>query len=666
MKNKLIKGLLAAMLASTACADAALSNGKTFIAHRDALANAGMEWVNGSHPSCKAEKDCEIECKAKDQEYVKAGRRDRVAKKKNCNKLGACITATPFYTQTSNSADLAYLFGMGTTGAITVTAGVPTASTVGSALYNTNVIQSPNSDGSSLAKSAGLLEDGSTADTASNRVPAYGTVALSPIRQEYGAHLGWHQSLDALFKGLSFSVRAPIVQVRSSMRANTTNTYATSIPAEDGPSGSTLKDYFNGAVSVARTGSNLHVIQAALSKNLINNTYATATGLADLEIAMNYGFKFAKMNALSFGIGAAVQIPTSNKPTMTRLFEPLYGARGHVGAGAQGFVHADLYNKKGVCIGFDLSVNWKYFFKATEMRTMGIYDLTNLVVLPASSYRLVMQNGVTGVQPAANVLTVNHDVTPRNQVDAVAGFCAKYKNFSANLGYNFYWHQQDVVTMKSGAWTNDKFALAHPHYSMNTAVPATVGDTTHYVVGGTSYVSGTTVNHNGGFIGDDSGGLSPDDYADDFSQATKHGYVIGSNGDAGGTPYILPSTALAGNGLSDNVYPGAFTSLNGPIQAAGSSSSNLVQQLADSTNASSLKGGNVAQAAKLAVRYNTTSTPGVTSNQMTHSVVGGVSYKFNGNFPMVVGIGGQGEFQASSRNSALEGYKVWAKVGISF
>lgn len=675
MKNKLVKSLLSAMLASVACADAALSNGKTFIAHRDELANAGMEWTNNNHLLCKQTNCTKTECDAQDKNgRAMRGGKSQNCDKKKCNKLGACVTATPFYSQSTNNKDLAYLFGMGTTESITVTKGSPVVTATGAAdatamsttLYNANIQLSPNSDYVSLAASAGTANEGDYVDPAANRVPMYGVVNLSPIRQVYGAYLGWNQSLDALLNGLSFNVRAPVVQVRTSMRSTLASSTASSIPAEDGPSGNTLKDYFNGSLSIARAGSNLHVIQYAMTKDLIDNTYATATGLADLELAANYAFRCTRMKSVTWSLGASVQIPTANKPTMTRLFEPLYGARGHVGAGAQGSMHTDIYKKDAVRIGFDLLVNWKYFFKNTELRTMGVYDTVLATMLPASQYRLVMQNGITGVQPAANVLTVNHDVTPRNQVDAVAGLSAEYKNFAFNLGYNFYWHQTDVVTTKSGAWTSDKYAFAHPHYSMNTAAPATVnsGDEVYVIGGGTltGYNSGV-IRQNGGYIGDHSGvhiAVDNGTFADASAAVTKHSYAIGSNGDAGNTIRIM-NTDNDGYLSQASLAPAAFTSAGGPIQAAGSTSSALPKLLAATTT-----GVNAADTGTLTVRYNTSSTAGVTCNQMTHSVVGGVSYKFNGNFPMVIGVGGQGEFQASSRNSALEGYKVWAKFGISF
>ena len=72
------------------------------------------------------------------------------------------------------------------------------------------------------------------------------------------------------------------------------------------------------------------------------------------------------------------------------------------------------------------------------------------------------------------------------------------------------------------------------------------------------------------------------------------------------------------------------------------------------------------QPATLTPRYNVTAAHAVTEKQITHSVVGGLGYRFQGNYPVTVSIGGQVELQDSMHNSALEGYKAWMKFGVSF
>lgn len=647
--NKIIKGLLASTLACASFAQgAALQSGSTFIAHRDNLANAGMLWTNSNHLDSKAA--CKVETpNAKDG---KAADKNQSAKKCT-NPFGATMTVAGFYSESTNKTDLAKRFGIGSTGAIKITKDTPTAANLHEAIYGLNIHHSPNSDG----VSGSVLADANDDTTAYPRTAMNGTLSFAPKRTVYGAHLGWKQSLDGLLKGLSLSVRAPIVQVKTNMHPTYTGAEASALPPVDGKTGATLSDYFGGKLTTD-IATYAHVSQAALKKNLIDAANDTVTGLADVELGVNYTFDCCVVKSLKWGFGATAQIPTSKKPDGIKLFEAIDGARGHVAAGANGMVHFDAFSNKDFRVSLDVIANYKYFFKGTEVRTMGIYDLDNKVMLPVSQYRLLMHNGVTGVVPAANVLTVEHDVTPGHQVDALAGLSVEWKNFTFDIGYNMFWHAAEKVTPKAN-WSNDTYALAHNHYSMKATA---TGDEQNDVVGGTSYIgdnAGTGINHNGYVLRNDS---KASGYADVTAPVAKHGYVIGSNGDAGGTAMIITQT----NTDDDVTYPGAYTSINGPIQKSGVKTSALLTQSPELDGDDFSLGTNVAGTDTLTVKYNVSSLPAVTNAQLTHSVVGGVSYKIPGAYPMVIGVGGQGEFQPSGRNSALEGFKVWAKFGISF
>jgi hypothetical protein len=646
--NKIIKGLLASILACASFANgAALQSGSTFIAHRDELANLGMEWTTTNHLAPKAA--CKVEVK-KDAKLEK-----NQPAEKCVNPFGATLTATGFYSESTNHTDLAKRFGIGATGAIKITKDTPTADNLHEAIYGLNIHHSPNSDGTS-----GSVEADSTANHDTNaysRTAMNGTVNLSPKRTVYGANLGWKQSLDGLLKGLSLSVRAPIVQVKTNMRPTITGAETSAIPPVDGKTGATLSDYFGGKLTTD-IATYAHVSQAALKKNLINAANDTVTGVADVEMGINYAFDCCVVKGLKWGFGATAQVPTGNKPDGIKLFEAIYGARGHFAAGANGMIHFDAFSNKDLRVSVDVLANYKYFFKGTEVRTMGIYDVTNKVMLPASQYRLLMHHGVTGVLPAANVLTLEHDVTPGHQVDALAGLSVEWKNFTFDIGYNLFWHAKEKVVQRTN-WSNDSYALAHPHYSMSTTA---LGND---IVGGTSYKTGDAlINHNG-YI--NRGNSDDGDYSDANSPVGKHSYVIGSNGDAGGTQLVITYEQTT---AEDDDYPGAFTSINGPIQKAGVTTSALFTQspatVDDGGDDIESTGINVAGEDTLTVQYNVSSLPAVTNTQITHSVVGGVSYKIPGAYPMVIGVGGQGEFQESGRNSALEGFKVWAKFGISF
>lgn len=568
--NKALRSLLASlMVCSTALGT--VHTDRTFIAHRDELSHAGMAWVTNNHFKPKG----------------------------GTNSLGARFTATPFYRSSYNETDLAKLFGMGANGDVKVTAGHPaktdrtTSANAHTALFSFNIDQQPQP----------VDEDTATPDG----IAMSGTLNMKPQRNVWGAYLGWEQSLDSLLKGLRLSVTAPVVEVNTSMKASQTGAIA-SAPSgtEDGPSGNTIKDFFSGTFSKS-IGTYDHVQQNALNKGRISSNHQTTVGVADLDVRLNWACKNWKR--FSFDVGASLQIPTGNAPQGTHLLEPIYGARGHVAAGANAAVHIDGFKKGDLHVAFDVLADWKYFFKGTEKRTMGIYDLTNSVMLPGSSYRLVMRHTQAGVQPAANVLTVDHTVSPGHQFEGVAGICTKWRGWTFDVGYNLFWKEKEEVVQKA-TWSNDRYALAHHRYNM----------------------SGVSR----------SGDSSENDIA-----VLQHLNVIGTAGQDE-------------NGLAADFN--LYTSMNGPIQAAGKTTSALMvqEQGANSVTQDDADGGTQP------VQYNVSSTNAVTADQMTHSIVGGASYQFTGDYPVLVGLGGQVELQEANRNSALENWTVWAKVGVNF
>lgn len=560
--NKALRTLLASLLVSSSVFGTVHTD-RTFIAHRDELAHAGMAWVTNNHFKAQG----------------------------GTNSLGARFTATPFYRTSYNDKDLAKLFGMGANSNVVVGSAAP--ATDGSDLHTT--LSGFNIDHQTLP-----LDDDAPAGVAMS-----GTLNTAPRRNEWGAHLGWEQSLDSLLKGLRLSITAPVVEVNTTMKATQASAVA-SAPSTivDGPSGDTITSFFAGNFSKS-IGTHTSVQQNALTKGRIGSGYQTTVGVADVDVRLNWACKNWKR--FGFDVGASLQIPTGNAPSGSHLLEPIYGARGHVAAGANAMVHIDGFKKGDLHVAFDVIGDWKYFFKGTEKRTMGIYDLNNTVMLPGSSYRMVMRHTQAGVQPAANVLTVDHSVTPGHQFEGVAGICTKWRGWTFDVGYNLFWKEKETVVQKA-TWNNDRYGLADYRYSMSA-----LGDAEEVPV-------------------------------------EQHLNVLETGGE-----------------INKVINDALYTSINGPIQAAGKTTSALmVQKNAEVLGVGSTITEDDTSAGTLAVNYNVSSANAVTADQITHSIVGGASYQFTGKFPISLGAGGQVELQEDNRNSALENWSVWAKMGVSF
>jgi hypothetical protein len=269
-------------------------------------------------------------------------------------------------------------------------------------------------------------------------------------------------------------------------------------------------------------------------------------------------------------------------------------------------------------------------------------------------------------------MNVEHTVTPGHQVECLAGLSFKWSAVTFDIGYNLFIREKEKVVQKA-TWTSDKYAVAHHRYSMHTEALGT------WIIGGNT-------------LGDDaatvsgvlqkSGNYGTSPYNDPSSPITKHGNAIGANRDAWTTELTADQKDTLSSDFDDNKpYAPGNVSMNGPIQAAGKTTSTLSRR----TSEYDATGNNisaddrigvdvdvhndndaVADVGTLAVRYNVSSANAITESQVTHSIVGGIGYKSHSDYPVILGIGGQVELQESNRNSALEGWKVWMKCGVSF
>jgi hypothetical protein len=598
--KKMLRILLIASCVSAHLAATPLSD-RTFLAQRDELSYSAIEWTTNNHYNAP----------------------------KTNNSLGATFTATPFYSQSNNSRDIARWFGTGSTGALDVTnyalSGETFKDDLSSALYSFNIDHCPNCDGSTPGY-----------------IPMHGRLTLSPQRHSVGTYLTWNQSLENILKGLRFSIHVPVVDVQASLNPDDQYATASHVPLTDGQTGATLRDYFSGSLRKGIT-KHSHVYQKELVRGKIHNEDVHAFGIADIKLKFDWMYYTHKR--FNSACGISLQLPTGTSITNEYAFEPHVGARGHAAIGFSNLMQLHAYADKNVTVRIDVSGNTSYFFEGTERRMASVYDLTDNVVMPASPYRLVMRNKYSGVQPAANVMSLDHTVKPRFQFDGLIGVSTKWNRWTIDVGYNFYWHQAEKAALKNAnAWNNDQYAFAHNHYSMYA--DALGSD----IIGGTSKVEAGTVQHKG-TVGRDN------DYDDPKSPLEKHKNLIGANKDGWGTPAYVVWTDMD----EDSPYPGAFTSMNGPIQATGKRTSALIKQTVDADTGVGSNGTGTQ-----AVRYTITSDYAATAEQITHSIVGGISYSFPGKYPFFVGIGGLIEVQESNRNSALENSTVWAKVGIQF
>lgn len=286
-------------------------------------------------------------------------------------------------------------------------------------------------------------------------------LTFRPKQESYGVRIDYHQKLDQIYKGLYLKVNMPIVRAKNSLgytsTANTKQHLAVG-SALTGVSKSFL-DYLAGNVVNNDTNNK----QVALNKAKFKSTDSN-TAIADIDVLLGYNFLYEDTKHVSANIAAT--IPTGNKPKGDYLWEAVVGNNKHfaLGAGMEGAFK--VWEDGNKCLDFIFAFNYRYLFKNTQQRTLGLnfnsYNLTNVSKLGApvlhGEYILGGKKGDTFATPLANFLTRDVTVAPRNQFDGMVDLSFKWKGFSLDLGYDLFAKSEEDVSIK--AWTEDEIGIA--------------------------------------------------------------------------------------------------------------------------------------------------------------------------------------------------------------
>jgi hypothetical protein len=170
-------------------------------------------------------------------------------------------------------------------------------------------------------------------------------------------------------------------------------------------------------------------------------------------------------------LSAQISIPTGTRPNGEYLFQPVIGNGKHFGLGARLDGAIELWKNKKAAIRALLDVDYRYLFESTENRTVGVksFNVPEAVDTSISSnlahyYLAAMWDQVDQpLFPAANVLTQGIKVKPGSQVDALADLSFKSGGFIIDLGYNFFYKDEEDCWIKS--WTDDVYYIIDSAYN---------------------------------------------------------------------------------------------------------------------------------------------------------------------------------------------------------
>jgi hypothetical protein len=218
--------------------------------------------------------------------------------------------------------------------------------------------------------------------------------------------------------------------------------------------------------------------QAALEYAKISQHKFSKTSVADLDLVL--GCKFIDRDKYYAIINFALTIPTNNEAGAGYMFDVNVGNGSYwaLGGGLEGmmrlFGKTNDHNLNLVAVA-----NYRYLFEGRAERTMGLLNPDGTRA-NWGQYYLIGEIGTAvsaqQLQPAANVLTQRVKLAPGSQLDSMIYLNYKYSGFTAELGYNFFWRDDEQISLKN-EWQNNVYGVAILDQDMTIAGGATFANT---------------------------------------------------------------------------------------------------------------------------------------------------------------------------------------------
>ncbi|MFH1254013.1 MAG: hypothetical protein V1646_01120 [bacterium] len=364
--------------------------------------------------------------------------------KKHGHNIFSHLTMTPFYQASDNKDDVGEYFGIGN-GKNSFVVGSVDAFNAGTAdIVGTDLIHDFSNANPSLA----------------------GTVAFSPKQETWGVRFDYFQSFSHPFGGLFFKASMPVVYVENNVDMGVANSVKDEIAGE----AFSIADFFAGNVEVT-SDMDVNSLQSPLTHAKIAGD-ESKFGVADINLALGYKIHETKTDHIY--LSAQIDVPTGPRPNGEYLFQPVLGNGKHFALGARLDGAVELWSNKNAAVRVLLDVDYRYLFESSENRTIGVKDL-NL-----AHYYMAGKIGQEEAPlfPAANILTQSIRVKPGSQFDILADLSFKSGGFIIDLGYNFFYKDEEDCWMKE-TWTDGVYALASNDYSTNNEFGALATDVLH-------------------------------------------------------------------------------------------------------------------------------------------------------------------------------------------
>lgn len=361
--------------------------------------------------------------------------------RKSADKFGANFQAVGFFSRTADENDTGKYFGIKNKDTFTLTRN---AAGVGPSTADQDLgffVHDRASDG------------GTAAD-----------VRLHPKQEAWGVRFDYFQDLEKILKGLYLKAVVPVVHVENNMELK--------VPSATAAEATNLTSYLKGTFDGLDAASNK---QKRLDHAKIDGKN-DSTGVADIDIVL--GYNFLCKDAYHAGINIGFTIPTGDEADGVHLFEAIVGNGNHWAFGAGFCAGVRAWGDEDHNIKINAVLNYRFLFEASEKRTLGINDAAGNLI-DWGHLQLLAKVGATradGLTPAANVTTLNVDVTPGSQLDTMIALAYNNGGFCLDFGYNLFWKDDEEVKLKGGQFTDGVWGIAQRNFNASAGGNVEAGD----------------------------------------------------------------------------------------------------------------------------------------------------------------------------------------------
>jgi len=306
-----------------------------------------------------------------------------------------------------------------------------------------------------------------------------GTISFEPMIQNATVNLSFYCGLDKWVQGLYFRLDAPLAWTKWDLNAQfRTAEKGTSLVPSVTWLDSSVKFFCERKVAAGSPTLD-YPLNAARFCGCACDDAKAMIRLADVKADL--GWDFLKRDHGHLGLFVRGVAPTGNRPEGRWLFEPVVGNGHHWELGG-GLTASALFwcNKtEDKHIGFVIEAQATHLFNALQQR---VFDLKNKPLSRYMSASRLTAAGLTRTAPLANLTATTINSSFALQADVVALFNATLKNWSLDLGYNFWMRTAEVLRC-SGS-TNKCFGPS----IVTNGLPAEINDASLWLVDFTSTI----------------------------------------------------------------------------------------------------------------------------------------------------------------------------------